>query len=72
MSNNKEYKRGDLVVVVDDTTKSHIGRIAEYIGYNDDFYYDARYPYIVNMIDGGQTAVLEIRPLSLLEIELQS
>lgn len=70
--NNREYKRGDLVVVVDDTTKAHIGRVAKYVEYNDEGYYANMYPYIVNIVDGGQTAVLEIRPLSLLEIELNS
>lgn len=70
--NNREYKTGDLVVVVDDTNKAHVGKLAKYIGYNDRKYYDYRYPYIVNIIDAGTTAVIKIRPLSLLEIELQS
>lgn len=70
--NNRGYNQGDLVVVVDDTNKAHIGKIAKYVGYNNEKYYANRYPYIVNIVGGGQTAVLEIRPLSLLEIELNS
>lgn len=70
--NNREYKKDDLVVIVDDTTKSHIGKVAKYVRHNDEDIYDKIYPYIVNIVGGGQTAVLEIRPLSLLEIELNS
>lgn len=70
--NNREYKRGDLVVVVDDTNKAHIGKRAKFISYNDEKFYHSKFRYIVNIIDAGTTAVVEIRPLSLLEIELNS
>lgn len=69
---NKDFNRGDLVVVVDDTNKANIGKLAKYIGYNNNKFYHHKYPYMVNIIDAGTTAVLEIRHLSLLEIELNS
>lgn len=70
--NNREYKTGDLVVVVGDSNKAYIGKLAKFIGYNDNKYYHYKFRYIVNIIDVGTTAVVEIRPLSLLEIELNS
>lgn len=71
---NKDFNRGDSVIVVNDTSKGCVGQEAEFIRYNDGrMGYASKYSYIVRILKYDViTAVLEIRPLTLLEIELNS
>lgn len=71
---NKDFNRGDSVIVVNDTSEACVGQEAEFIQYNDGrMGYGRQYRYIVRILKYEHTtAVLEIRPLTLLEIELDS
>ena len=70
--NNREYKTGDQVIIVDDDRKENIGQYAIFMwNIGNDYLISKGFLYIVS-IEGQNTVVKNIRHLSLLEIELNS
>ena len=57
------FKKGDKVIVTEDTNSSFIGRVFIYQGLNSGITgYDKRFPFIVKYLDCGEyTVVLGIR-----------